>query len=401
MLTITSEAQIGTRFPSEKKIVTDPATGAQLTFLTSSQAKDYKLYQTHQQWSADGKWLIFRSNRVPGETLAVNESTGDIVQVSEGSYMGIISVARKSMKLYFLRMVLRQVGQTHGGPVQLVEVDLERLFADSEDGKLKGENEYQRVCGTIPPEIEAGGDLALDADEEWVYFIVGKEEAAKHLPEGTKTESGYGPGNLGAGLSGIGRMNIKTREIKFVVAVPFQINHIQANPWVKGEIVFWRESGRKAPQQTWTVMPDGTGLRPFYSESEYAWVTDETVITREEVEIAIKGYVPEGTGPTPSGSVLCHVNGSADGRWAAGDDFPGNIYLINRHTNEMMLLSAGHKTTSSEYPHPTFSPDGSRIEIQSAMLSENNRSMNICVIPVPEDWLKRKYLKNLLNCRRF
>lgn len=57
----------------------------------------------------------------------------------------------------------------------------------------------------------------------------------------------------------------------------------------------------------------------------------------------------------------------------------------------MMLLSAGHKTTASDHPHPTMSPDGTKIQIQSAMLSEDNRSMNICIIPVPEEWLKRKY----------
>jgi oligogalacturonide lyase len=87
-------------------------------------------------------------------------------------------------------------------------------------------------------------------------------------------------------------------------------------------------------------------------------------------------------GQTPSGSGLWHVNGSSDGRWAVEDDFARNIYLIDRHTHEMIFISAGHKTTASDHPHPTFSPDGTRIEIQSAMLSENNRSMNICIIPV-------------------
>ena len=57
----------------------------------------------------------------------------------------------------------------------------------------------------------------------------------------------------------------------------------------------------------------------------------------------------------------------------------------------MILLSAGHKETAGDHPHPTFSPDGNRIEIQSAMLSEDNKSMNICIIPVPEAWLKRTY----------
>jgi oligogalacturonide lyase len=72
-----------------------------------------------------------------------------------------------------------------------------------------------------------------------------------------------------------------------------------------------------------------------------------------------------------------------------GDNFKRDIYLIDRRTGEMMLLSTGHKTTAKDHPHPTFCPDGTRIEIQSAMLSEDQRSMNICIIPVPEKWLKR------------
>ncbi len=426
--------QIGTRFPSEKKVVTDPVTGTQLTFLTSTPAGDSKIYQTHQQWTADGKWIIFRSGRVKGEAMAVNEETGVIVQVTEGGYTGMLNVAQKSMKLCFMRNMPREQGAgfMRGGPVQVIEVDLEKLFADSEKGRMKPASEYQRICGTTPAEMSAGGDMAIDADEEWVYFRVGREEAARHLPEGTKIESNFGPRKMGAGPSGIGSMNIKTGEVKFVVAVPFQIGHIQTNPWVSGEIVFCWETGGKAPQRTWTVMADGTGLRPLYPESEYEWVTHEAIITKDEVAIAIMGHRkigtpeqppdpanpgqevawgPSGTrekptglgivnlrtremiiaGQTESGSGLWHVNGSADGRWAVGDDFSRSIYLIDRHTHEMVLLSAGHKVTAADHPHPTFSPDGTRIEIQSAMLSEDNRSMNICIIPVPETRLKRKH----------
>jgi oligogalacturonide lyase len=426
--------QIGTRFPSEKKIVKDPITGTELTFLTSKPAGDSKIYQTHNQWTADGNWVIFRSNRVKGEAMAVNEKTGIIVQVSEGGFMGMLNVARKSMKLYFMRNMPRDPNSNlrGGGPVQVIEVDLTKLFADSETGKLKTATEYQRVCGTTPAEMGAGGDMALDGDEEVVYFRVGKEESAKHLKEGTKIEPNFGPRNMGAGPAGLGSMNIKTGETKFIVAVPFQVGHIQTNPWVPGEIVFCWETGGKAPQRTWTVMADGTGLRPLYPESEYEWITHEAVISKYEVAIAIMGHRKVGTpvvaadpknpgqevgwgpsgtrekptglgivnlrtremtivGQTPSGSGLWHVNGSSDGRWAVGDDFVRNIYLIDRHTHEMILLSAGHKETASDHPHPTFSSDGTKIEIQSAMLSEDNKSMNICIIPVPEVWLKRKY----------
>ncbi|MGZ5191362.1 MAG: TolB family protein, partial [Flavisolibacter sp.] len=225
----------------------------------------------------------------------------------------------------------------------------------------------------------------------------------------------------------------KTGLLKYIVSVPFQIGHVQTNPWMPGEIIFCWETGGKSPQRTWTVMANGTGLRPLYPESEYEWVTHEAVITKNEVAIAIMGHRkvggvdstgtgvggsnpgqdpswgPSGTrekptglgivnlrtremviaGQTPSGSGLWHVHGSPDGRWAVGDDFKRNIYLIDRHTGEMILLSAGHKETAADHPHPTFSADSKKIQIQSAMLSADNRSMNICIIPVPEDWLKR------------
>jgi oligogalacturonide lyase len=443
----TSTAQIGKRFPSERKVIKDPVTGTMLTFLTSTPAGDSKIYQTHNQWTSDGQWLIFRSGRARGEAIAVNEKTGDMVQVSEGGYVGMLNIARKSMKLYFMRNAIRDTTRRNpndstrtrpNAPLQIIEVDLEKVFADSKAGNMKAASYYQRICGTTPPEIGAGGDMALDGDEDWVYFRVGREEAAKHLAAGTKLEQNYGPRNMGAGPSGIAAMNIHNGQIKYVVSVPFQIGHIQTNPWVAGEIVFCWETGGKSPQRTWTVMSDGTGLRPLYPESEYEWVTHEAVFSRDEVAIAIMGHRkipgtnkevaagtpvsganpgqeaawgPSGTrekptglgivnlrtremiiaGQTPSGSGLWHVNGSADGRWAVGDDFARNIYLIDRHTREMILLSAGHKTTAADHPHPTMSPDGTKIEIQSAMLSADNRSMNICIIPIPQDWLNRKY----------
>lgn len=427
-------AQIGSRFPSEKKIIKDPVTSITLTFLTSKPAGDSKIYQTHNQWTADGKWVIFRSNRVRGEAMAVNETTGDIVQVSEGGFTGMLNVARNSMKLYFMRNVPAEGGDRMSRPVQVIEVNLEKLFANSKAGKLKPAAEYQRVCGITPAEMGAGGDMALDGDEKYVYFRVGKAEAAKHIPERTRIEDNFGPRNMGAGPSGIGKMNLETGECGFVTAVPFQIGHIQTNPWVPGEIVFCWETGGKAPQRTWTVKSDGSGLRPLYAESQYEWVTHEAVISRDEVAIAIMGHrkpgIPEtafdpknpgqevGWGPsgtrekptglgivnlrtgemtiagqTDSGSGLWHVNGSSDGRWAVGDDFSRSIYLIDRHTHEMILLSTGHKETASDHPHPTFSPDGTRIEIQSAMLSDDNKSLNICIIPVPAEWLRRNYAK--------
>jgi oligogalacturonide lyase len=436
MLSCTLQAQIGKRFPSERKLIKDPVTGTMLTFLTSTPAGDSKIYPTHTQWTADGEWLIFRSGRVRNEALAVNEKTGDIVQVTEGGYTGMLCVARKSMKLYFMRNISTDTAERRrgGGPIQVLEVDLQKVFDDSRNQKMQAASAYQRVCGTIPASLGAAGDMALDAEEDIVYFRVGKTEAAKHLPPGTKLESNFGPRNMGAGPAGLMSMHLKTGEIKYIISVPFQIGHVQSNPWVKGEIVFCWETGGKSPQRTWVVNADGTGLRPLYPEADYEWVTHEAVITKDEVAIAIMGHRrigsrdttgtavsgsnpgqeaawgPSGTrekpsglaivnlrtrqmiiaGQTPAGSGLWHVHGSHDGRWAVGDDFSRSLYLIDRKTREMIMLTTGHKPTAADHPHPSFSPDGTRIQIQSAMLSDNGRSMNICIVPVPEEWLKRK-----------
>ena len=424
-----ASAQIGRRFPSERKVVKDPVTGTMLTFLTSKPHGDSKIYPTHPQWTSDGKWVVFRSRLAGGEAMAVNEETGDLVQVTEGGYLGMLNLARKSMKLYYLR-------RTDAG-LQVVEADLGNILAASAAGKMQPAATYQRVAATLPASLQAGGDLALDSDEEWVYFAVGKEEAARHLAAGTKIEPAFGPRSMGAGPTGIARLNVRTGEVKHVVSVPFQVGHIQANLFKPGELVFSWETGGKSPQRTWTVNADGSGLRALYPEASYEWVTHEAVISKDEVAMAIMGHraipgaaaavagpatdvgganpgqgdgwgqtgtreKPSGlaivnlrtrqmqiVGQTESGSGLWHVHGSSDGRFAVGDDFSRSVYLIDRRNREMMLLTAGHKTTAADHPHPTFSADGTRIQIQSAMLAEDGRTMNIVIVPVPAAWLKR------------
>ena len=102
----------------------------------------------------------------------------------------------------------------------------------------------------------------------------------------------------------------------------------------------------------------------------------------------IVGQVPMGN----PGRSVWHVNGSPDGRWAVADDFQYRVWLYDRTNGEMMLLAdMGHMTTAADHIHPTFNADSTKIEIQSAMLSEDKRSLNICVVPVPEAWLKRTY----------
>jgi oligogalacturonide lyase len=487
--------QVGHVWPSEKKVVIDPVTGTPLTFLTSTPVGDSKIYQTHPDWTSDGQWLIFRSNRVAGQAFAVNEQTGKIVEVTDKGYMGMLCVARKSMKLYIMRdqtaphdigrdpyvdaataaiaadakggaaaqaapTPTPEPGRNPGqfrrprGPFQVVEIDLGSLFADAMAGTIKGDDAYERVCGTTPTGMRATGNMGLDANEDFVYFGITGADLASQLAPGQSMQASTGPRNMGAGPSGLASMNLATGEVKVITVVGFQIGHVQTNPWVPGEIVFCWETGGKAPQRTWTVRADGSGLRPLYPEASYEWITHEAVITKDEVAIAILylhppvfpgspplperapppppapgspvrrrpsgggnmnawgpvgddshptgvgivnlrthemriiGQVPEGN----PGRSIWHVNGSSDGRWATADDFRYRLWIIDRHTGQMMMLaSMGEKTTAADHIHPTFSADGTKIEIESAMLSADNRSLNICVVPVPQTWLARTY----------
>jgi oligogalacturonide lyase len=453
-------AQMGRTWPSEKKIVPDPVTGLPLTFLTSTDGgySQSKIYQTHRQWTVDGKWLIFRGVRETGpQAMAVNEETGQIVQVTENGFSGMLCASDKTMMLYVLsgggggrgpagapgaaEGAGRGAGRAAGGPPaapgegrgaggrgprgpqQILEIDLAKLFADVAAGTVKPAANYTRVCGTIPLTLDVDGNMGLDANDDFMYFRVQGPETAQLSP-GQTLLPGFGP-RFHQSTSGLRSMNLKTGEIKFIVNVGFGIGHVQSNPWMPGEIVFCWETGGKAPQRTWIIESDGTGLRPLYPEAPYEWITHEAVINKDEAVIAILGHrsiasaTPtsdwgiSGTFEHPTGVAIVnlrtremrivgqipawskgrsdwHVAGSIDGRWAASDDFQYEVWLYDRHNGEMNLL-AGPQKAGADHIHPTFNADGTKIEIQSALISKDNKGLNICVVPLPKTFLNRTY----------
>ena len=436
-------AQMGRTWPSEKKIVPDPVTGLPLTFLTSTDGgySQSKIYQTHRQWTVDGKWLIFRGVRETGaQAFAVNEETGQIVQVTETGFQGMLCAGNKTMKLYVMTgggggrgpaapaatappAAAPAPARAPSGPRQILEIDLAKLFADVAAKTVKPAANYTRVCGTIPPTLQADGNMGLDANDDFMYFKVDGPETTQLSP-GQTLLPGFGPRARQA-TSGLRSMNLKTGEIKLIVNVGFQIGHVQSNPWMPGEVVFCWETTGKAPQRTWFVKSDGTGLRPLYPEAPYEWITHEAVINKDEAVIAILGHrsiasaTPQsdwgiaGTFEHPTGVAIVnlrtremrivgqipawsqgrsdwHVAGSVDGRWAASDDFQFEVWLYDRHSGEMNLL-AGPQKQGADHIHPTFNADGTKIEIQSALISKDNRSLNICIVPLPKTWLNRTY----------
>ena len=82
------------------------------------------------------------------------------------------------------------------------------------------------------------------------------------------------------------------------------------------------------------------------------------------------------------GAGFWHCNGTSDGKWAVGDNFEGEVYLINCKTGEKTLLTANH-VMKPDHTHPTFSPDNTRILIQSGYVA-NGKYLDLMVINIPD-----------------
>ena len=443
-------SDVGKRYPSEMRTFVDKVTGMTVTALTTSSFSDAKPYQTHTTWTSDGKWIIFRSNRsgANAQAFLINETTGEIVQLTDGPNTGTgsLNLSRKSMKLYFMRggPSFRPETQAPAGPPpprQLIELNLEPLLADSRAGTMKEAATYERLVATLPDDLRDAGGFALDADETKIYWGVGwgplppnppsraelavrgaadgaTEAAARSQIDQRNTNPAEAReaarqrfATLGRGPGGLRSIDLKTGEMKTVIDVDFRMGHVQCNPWVPGEIIYCHETTGDAPQRMWTVMGDGTHNRPLYVETPDEWITHETVATRDEVMFLILGHLPylrthptgiavinlrndqmkilgqveENTGVVRGTGGFWHCNGSPDGRWAVGDTFAGNIYVIDRHNGRMTLLTTDHKMRP-DHTHPIFSPDSKRILIQSGLFSDG-KNLNLMVVALPE-WLQ-------------
>ena len=404
-------SNVGKRYPSEKYMFVDKVTGRTITVLTSSQYNDSKPYHTHDTWTADGNWIIFRSNRAGNDSqlFVVNELTGDIVQLTDFSGVQSPNLSRKEMKLFYIR---RQQGADPDGGRELIELNIGDLLSDSMSDQMKNPGDYERRVASLPAG-KRGGELAVDADEGYLYWgnILQMPEERTERPKNPATDDPKEHAKFreemriyfdaaGQGKSEINKINIKTGKIDKVIEFGFRLGHLQANPWKAGEIFYCKETGGDADQRIWSVNADGTGNRPVYVETPDEWVTHETVSAPDEMMFILSGNSVH-LRKKPTGIAVInlrtdevqllgqvkevgywHCNGSPDGRWAVGDtEAQGNIYVISRATGEQTMITSGHPMRP-DHTHPIFSRDSKRVLIQSGLLTDG-KNLNLMVINIP------------------
>ena len=420
-----SLAQFGQCTPSERWTYTDAQTGNEITVLTDTLKNDRFLYQTDPMWTADGKYLLFRSSSrgdgtmvertqpngekkkwKPTQIYFIEMATGKIIQATEGADLGNAFLANRSNKLFISR------NENHQW--KLYVMDLDRFFADVEHDKVGKPAKYERLIGIFPAEMGRPGGYAVDCMDDYAYITVereGTEEEKERMMKNAFLPETNQPVKIKPTLCGIRKMNLQTGEVTKVIDTEFKVGHIQASRFTPGEIVFCNETGGDAHQRMWYCTADGKVFKPLYKETALDWVTHETFATKDYVYFNILGFLPrlrkqangiyrinlrtddvEQIGQVEMEKDRCaidgqlvgrgfwHCNASRDNRWAAGDTFGGNVWMMNVATGERHWLVSDTKMRP-DHAHPSFSPDGTKVLFQSGHFT-NGKRLNLMMVDI-------------------
>ncbi|WP_432714384.1 hypothetical protein [Pedobacter sp.] len=375
----------GQRFPSESLVITDPVTGVKITALTTSRHSSSKIYQDQPSWTADGKYIVFSSNRntaaggnvtfasktAPQKSrqyYAISMANHEIVQVTTGTAAGNLLVGHQHNLAFHFR------GK------DVIELNLGALLADSEHGKVKDSASYERVVASIPEDLKPGG-MCLDVNDSRIFFSTRSGDQA----------------------STIYSVDFKTNKTTKLVEVPFRTGHFQANPFLTGEMLYCWETGGDAPQRMWILSVDKNGKavnRPVYKEKADEWVTHEVFAGPDHILFNVMGHIdrlrknPTGImslnirtgeakllGQAKELGGYWHAYGTKDLKWAVGDTFNGNIYRFNIEKGNTTLLTTGHRPntqspfSSQAHAHQSISPNGKWILFNSSMLTDSDIMM--------------------------
>ncbi|SMO53927.1 TolB family protein [Gracilimonas mengyeensis] len=362
----------GQRFPSEHLTIKDEVSGIDIIALTTSRHHNSKIYQDHPQWTPDGEYLVFRSSRAEGQYYAMSMDNFEIVQITTGDNNQFLHLGWTKNNAYQIREGV------------LIEFDLGRLLEDSENDEVNPDPaHYETVVASLPPRVRESGGMGLDADEDRLFFA----------------------SRLGPQQSAIYSIDFETGETTKHLEVPMWANHLQANEWVSGEIMYSWETGGDAPQRIWSVSVDEDGEvthRPLYEENAEEWVTHEVFADKDHIIFNVMGHLDR-LQKQPSGIFMMnirtnevtrleqagkggywHADATEDLKWAVGDTFDGNLYRINLETKEVKLLTAGHRPngpspfTREAHSHHSISPDGKWLLFNSSMLT----SSDIMMVPL-------------------
>jgi len=344
------------KYPTEKMTYKDITTGQEITMLTTSEAKDDKIYQTHPNWTADGRHIVFRSDRSStNQYFAISVKTGTIVQLTDVKQPGNACLCKRKNRMYYV------------SDNKIWNLDIDSIL---QSNGRRQEDEFRSKVADLPENAGLSGTISLDSNEQEIYMGVQYTTASWGL------------------LS----LDVDTGKYSKIIDTEFRIGHCQAHPSTSGLIMYCWETGGDSQQRMWIVNSNGRENGPFYKETYDEWVTHEVwwgqnkalfTIWPGNEEMLKKPYgiayisLEDKSLHILDQKKYWHVGGSPEGKWAVGDTFDGEIYLINSDSGRARLLTQGHRPRGATvHPHPSFSPDGSSI----LFCSEKNGNWDLFLV---------------------
>ncbi|HMC00373.1 MAG TPA: oligogalacturonate lyase family protein [Flavobacteriaceae bacterium] len=368
----------GQRFPSENFTYKDKVSGIKVNALTTSRHSNSKMYQTHPQWTPDGKYIIFTSSRT-----ANKNQRGSLYYAISMENFEITQITTKTTGRNLHLSWHKNVAYLFKGN-QLIELNLETLLSDSKSNNIKAPETYERLLATIPDSIRPSA-MGLDANESCVYFS----------------------NKIKEDLYAIYKTDFKSGKTTKLIEIPFWVGHLQANPYKSGELMYCWETRGDSPQRMWYLSIDENekvNNRPIYKEKDNDWVTHEVFMGPDHILFNLIGHLDrlketqpgiyslnirtnelKFHGQTTDEGGYWHCNATPDGKWIVGDSFDGKLYRINANdSNDVTLLTQGHRGISvspfskEAHMHQSVSPDGKWVLFNSSLLTDND----IMIVPM-------------------
>ncbi len=387
-------------FPPESKRMTDPVTGAELLFLTTSPEKDVNLYFHEYSWLADELVILFTSARVKGGLMGYLTATGELIRLHtpQGALGGATAAARGNA-------VLALRGRS------IIELKLAVEPSTAPATHPSRVTATERVLCTLP---DGGPSTSLNPSCDGKYAALGV--------------SGFADPKRGPTIYKIELKSGKLSEVCRLAQPPGYGGHVQwsrSNPHLisvagghgpTGDIAGPAYTGT-APEdyagrgpRLWVIdIREGVPCNVYLAEEgelvthESWWVNDQmlfcggksstpAVLSHVKALDIYSGVVRiVGAGawwPAASPSEAARLNwwhaaGSADGRWVAADNWHGDIMLFEGKTTRPHLLTSGHRTYGlGEHPHVGWDRMGEKVVFSSHLQG----NLDVCVATIPRAW---------------
>lgn len=337
-------SDVGKDWGVEKQSWIDPCTGVRVWEMTANKGEASTLYFHFPNFTRDSRYLLFTSNRSGSNQIyRMSIPEGRIVQLTDTTGVGSIGLV-----------------PDHTNPRRIYYQRRHDIVA------LDVENFSERLVGTVPePHFGGYHQPTLSGDGKWI--TVGRQIDPKTWE--------------------VGLMSTETGQYKTVIRVGFRIGHIQHSPTEPVIFFTWETSGY-APQRSWLVNTDGTGLRPFYQRVERkdwftplkewltheAWImgTGEMTMVNDRVGMVIVST--NGTSRLVREGSYWHGEARPDGKFIVTDDFDGRVWLTETATGNTRVLATGLRKPKDVHLHPSFDWSGRYVIFN---MTKNHRAVGL------------------------